>query len=190
MRALVIYESMYGNTHQIADAIAQGLDLSDKVLVLPVARVRTSTLEQVDLVVVGGPTHVHGMSRTSTRKAALDSACEPGAALHGDLDGTEMGLREWFDSLGTLHAKAAAFDTRADAPIAFTGHAAKGIAKMLRRHGLELIAAPESFLVNKENRLLPGEEDRARAWGQRLVHACKHTEMHMTDLGHQSGGAR
>jgi hypothetical protein len=169
MRAVVIYESMYGNTHHIADAIARGLGPPEEVLVLPVARVRTSILEQADLLVVGGPTHVHGMSRTRTRKAALDAANEPGTSLHPDQEGMDMGPRDWFETLGTLQAKAAAFDTRADAPIAFTGHAAKGIAKMLRRHELDLIADPESFLVNKENRLLPGEEDRARAWGQSLV---------------------
>ena len=77
MRALVIYESMYGNTHQIAEAIGEGLDLSDGVKVLPLADVTQSMLEQADLIVVGGPTHAHGMSRESTRKAAVDAAGKP-----------------------------------------------------------------------------------------------------------------
>jgi hypothetical protein len=171
MRAVVIYESMYGNTHHIADAIARGLGPPGEVLVLPVARAGNSMLDEVDLLVVGGPTHVHGMSRKSTRKSALAATTEPAASVHADRDGSEIGLRDWFEALGTLHSKAAAFDTRADAPILVTGHAARGIARMLRRHGLELIAGPESFLVSKENLLLPGEEERARAWGQSLVSA-------------------
>jgi hypothetical protein len=171
MRGLVIYESMYGNTHHVADAIAQGLDLADGSHVLPAARVSHSMLEQVDLVVVGGPTHVHGMSRASTRTAALNAASQPETSLHIDSDGADLGLRDWFDSLGTVHTKAAAFDTRADAPIIVTGHAARGIAKLLRHHGLSLIAEPESFMVNKENQLLPGEEERAGMWGESLARA-------------------
>jgi hypothetical protein len=55
MRALVIYESMYGNTHQIAEAIAEGMDLPDDVAVLPVSEATQTMLDQVDLIVVGGP---------------------------------------------------------------------------------------------------------------------------------------
>ena len=169
MRGLVIYESMYGNTHLIADAIAKGLNLSEGVEVLPVAHADQSMLERVDLVVVGGPTHVHGMSRESTRKSALEAARKPGSPLMADPDAADVGLRDWFESLGVIEAKGAAFDTRVSAPIAITGHAAKGIAKLLRHHGLDLIAEPESFLVDKRTCLLPGEEARARAWGAHLA---------------------
>jgi hypothetical protein len=54
-------------------------------------------------------------------------------------------------------------------PAAFTGRASKGIAKLLVRHGLSLIAPAESFLVGKDNELLPGEEYRAQQWGKRLA---------------------
>jgi hypothetical protein len=168
VRGLVVYESMYGNTHLVADAIARGLAMSD-VLVVPVDRADQTMLERADLVVVGGPTHVHGMSRQSTRRAALDAARQPGTELQADSDAGGVGLREWFESLGTVHVPAAAFDTRLKAPVAVTGRAAKGISKMLRRHGLDLVSKPESFLVDKNNRLLPGEEDRARTWGEKLA---------------------
>jgi Flavodoxin domain len=171
MRGLVIYESMYGNTHQIADAIAEGMDLSGGVQVLPVIRADQSALEQVDVVVVGGPTHAHAMSRQSTRKAALDGARKPGSVLHADPDAADVGLRDWFESLGVVEASAAAFDTRTNAPLVLTGSAAKGIGKRLRRHGLNLIREPESFLVDKENRLLPGERRRAVVWGGQLARA-------------------
>ena len=72
MRALVIYESMYGNTHLIADAIAAGLAEADAAVeTVPVGAATPDRLASAELVVVGGPTHIHGMSRASTRKAAV-----------------------------------------------------------------------------------------------------------------------
>src|SRR5690242_12369329 len=71
MRAVVVYESMYGNTHRIADAIGAGLEAAFDVRVVPVSHAEPELIADVDLVVVGGPTHVHGMSRASTRKAAV-----------------------------------------------------------------------------------------------------------------------
>jgi len=74
MRAVVVYESMYGNTHLIADAIGAGLRSAFDVTVVPVAEAGPAVLAGADLVVVGGPTHIHGMSRASTRKAAVEAA--------------------------------------------------------------------------------------------------------------------
>ncbi len=119
---------------------------------------------------MGGPTHVHGMSRESTRKSALDAAGKPGNALHVDQDAAQAGLRDWFESFGTVHAMGAAFDTRVDAPAMVTGHASKAIDKRLGQHGLDLIVKPESFLVDKQNHLLPGEQRRALVWGEFLAH--------------------
>lgn len=161
---------MYGNTHQIAEAIAEGLGTLDDVQVLPVVAAAQSMIEEADLVVVGGPTHAHGMSRERTRKAARDAAGKPGKALHVDPDAGDEGLRDWFESLGTVHGMAAAFDTRGKAPVLLTGHAAKGIAKMLRHHGLDLIDEPQSFLVDKDSHLLPGERGRAVVYGEHLAH--------------------
>ena len=89
-----------------------------------------------------------------------------------DADAEGPGLREWFDSLGARPTAAAAFDTRADAPAAFTGRASKGIAKRLRTHGFTLIADPESFLVTKQNRLVEHEVTHAREWGARVARGC------------------
>lgn len=81
------------------------------------------------------------------------------------------GLREWFDALGPGSGKAAAFDTRVDAPELLTGHASKGIGKRLSQRGYELVAEPESFLVSGDSDLRPGELDRARKWGEMLAAA-------------------
>jgi len=59
---LVVYESSYGNTHLIANAIGEGLGTARTVEVLPVAKAAQELVDRADLVVVGGPTHVHGMT--------------------------------------------------------------------------------------------------------------------------------
>ena len=67
------------------------------------------------------------------------------------------------------NAGAAAFDTRIDAPALVTGRASRGIEKRLVKLGYDLVADPESFLVDKQNNLLPGEADRAVRWATELA---------------------
>ena len=169
MQAVVVYESMYGNTHLIADAIGAGLRTAFDVSVIPVSHASAAVLNGADLVVVGGPTHVHGMSRASTRKAAVQAADKPAGGLKVEPDALGPGLREWFGSLGDYPVRAAAFDTRMHGPATFTGRAAKGVTRLLRQHGFEVVAEPESFLVTKQDRLEPQEEDRARDWAAKLA---------------------
>ncbi len=171
MHALVVYESMYGNTHQVADAISRGLGAGGEVVVVPVERATPQLVVDADLVVVGGPTHVHGMSRESTRHAALEEADGPDSDLVVDPDAEGEGLREWFDQLDAATGAAAAFDTRMEASALLTGQASKGIAKRLRRHGLDVITDPTSFLVHKDNTLVDGELERAERWGHELTEA-------------------
>jgi Flavodoxin domain len=169
MRALVIYESMYGNTHLIAHAIAAGLaDEGVEAEASAVDHATPGRVADADLVVVGGPTHVHGMSRESTRKAAATEASKPENDLDLDPDAEGEGLREWFDHLPAAQAAAAAFDTRIHKSPALTGRASKGISKRLRRHGFTEVVEAESFFVDADH-LEPGEELRAREWGRRLA---------------------
>jgi hypothetical protein len=169
MHAIVVYESMYGNTRHVAEAIGRGLDVSGTVRVVPISMAEHIDPSDYDLVVIGGPTHVHGMSRESTRQAAQDAATASGGDLAIEPDATSEGVREWLGSLSTTSARAAAFDTRLDAVPLLTGRASKGIAKLLRSGGFTLVAEPESFLVDKDTRLLAGEEERAQAWGESLA---------------------
>jgi hypothetical protein len=169
MRAVVVYESMYGNTHLIADAIGAGLGTVFDVRVVPVSEASAAVLDGADLVVVGGPTHAHGMSRAGTRKAAVEAADKPASPLKVEPDALGPGLRDWFGSLGQYRVKAAAFDTRIHGPAALTGRASKGVARLLRAHGFEMVAGPESFLVTKQDRLDPQETTRARDWGATLA---------------------
>ena len=169
MRALVVYESMYGNTRMIAEAIGAGLGETCDVKVVRVGDVSPELLDGVDLLVVGGPTHVLSMSRQNTRRSAEQAAQKPDSKLHLEPDATGSGLREWLAALDRQTGRAAAFDTRMPGPAIMTGRASKAIARRLRRVGYQLAVAPESFQVSRTNELLTGEADRARAWGEQLT---------------------
>jgi hypothetical protein len=169
MRALVIYESMYGNTHAVADAIAEGL--GSEVEVWP-AHDAGSVPADVDFLVVGGPTHMHGLSTALSRKMAVSAAKEDAVKVEpGATEGP--GLREWLRKLDGAGLRAAAFDTRGDAraSVTLTGSAARGIGRRLRHRGCDVIDS-QSFLVeDAEGPLEAGELDRAREWGAALARA-------------------
>ena len=166
MRALIVFESMYGNTHAVADAVAEGL--GGDVEVRPVHEAG-SLPGAVDFLVVGGPTHMHGLTTAISRKMAVSAAAEdddvriePGA--------TEApGLREWLRDLDGTAIRAAAFDTRGDARAALTGSAARGIARRLHRSGCEVVDRQSFLVADSEGPLEDGELERAREWGATLA---------------------
>ncbi len=170
MRALVVYESMYGNTHEIADHIAEGLRAVPGIEAeaVPVSEATPERIGETDLLVVGGPTHVHHLSTESSRKAAVERAADGSIDLTVDAGAEGEGLRDWFHQVGRHHGAAAAFDTRLDMSAVITGRASRGIAHRLRRNGYELIADPASFFVDKQTHLLPGQDAEAVAWGTEL----------------------
>lgn len=167
MKTLVVYESMYGNTHQIAAAVASGLDSVSAVTLRKVTEVSPADVAEADLLVVGGPTHAHGLTRPSTRRAAVDAAAKPQSDLVTEPDAVSPGLREWIGGLeaGRTRQAAVVFDTRLSAPAMFTGRASRVLRRKLRRRGFRVACRPESFLVDKKSRLVPGELERARRWG-------------------------
>lgn len=169
MLVVVVYESMFGNTHVVADHIGAGVSDLGELRVVPVEKATADLIAEAGLVVVGGPTHVHGMVRPTSRKAAVDQAAQDqDLTLDPDAEG-EL-LRDWFEELGTVEGTpAAAFDTRVDVSALVSGRASKGIDRRLHHHGFERLVAPESFLVDKENHLLDGEADRATEWGRALA---------------------
>jgi Flavodoxin len=169
MHAVVVYESMYGNTRQIADAIGSGLSSRFDVAVVPVSEAAPEVLADADLVVAGGPTHVHGMSRASTRKSAVEAAGKPESGLEAEPGAGGPGLREWLGSLGRYQARAAAFDTRLQGSALLTGRSSERVARQLRAHGFDMAAPPESFLVTRQNRLVADESERAREWAGKLA---------------------
>jgi flavorubredoxin len=149
MHTVIVFDSEFGNTREVGEAIARELRAQGEVEMVKVDTARVGALaSRADLVLVGGPTQVHGLS---TR------------------------MRTFLDSLpvDSLAGKAAAaFDTRMPGWRFVTGAASTSIAKRLERHGAHLVVQPESFLVTaKEGPLANEEVARARIWAQRIVAA-------------------
>jgi flavodoxin len=166
MNALVVYESVYGNTRRIAEAIAQGLGDAVAVPVHDAAE----RVDEADLIVVGGPTHMHGLATTRSRHLAAEAVREDGEVDVDPHATDDPGLRAWLRDLQPRPgAHAAAFDTRLDRSPWVTGVASRGIAKRLRKRGYEVLSG-ESFLVeDSEGPLAEGELDRAHKWGEELA---------------------
>jgi hypothetical protein len=169
MKALVVYESMYGNTRHIADAIAEGLRWSIPTEVVLAHDAGSLDLDEVELVVAGAPTHAWGLSRKRTREgAALDAIKHPGHLLESVA--TKTGVREWLNELKPrVGVRGVAFDTRFDRSKLVTGSAARAIQRGLHRAGLSVIVKPQSFVVTgMAGPLAAGEIERANQWGEEL----------------------
>ncbi|MEP6463751.1 MAG: flavodoxin domain-containing protein [Frankiaceae bacterium] len=106
-RAMVVFESMFGNTEAVARAIADGLSTGMQVQAVPVSEAPNAIDGDVALLLAGGPTHAFGMSRASTRGDAVKQGGQPTGGL-------DVGLREWLSRLrrGSSDVAAVAFDTR------------------------------------------------------------------------------
>jgi len=173
MRARIVYESLFGNTEAIAHAIACGLRHTNQVQVDVVEVSEAPTdLDDLDLLVVGGPIHAWSMTRASTRSGAREEAQRKGWPVVSQ-DG---GIREW---LGRLEGappglQAATFDTAMTMPRWFpVGSAARPAARRLAHLDIPAVAAAEHFWVTaKEGPLEEGELERAEAWGAGLADAC------------------
>jgi hypothetical protein len=160
MKALVVYESMWGNTAMVARAIAHGLGDAP---VASVDQLSSADTHDLDLLVIGGPTHAFSMSRPNTRADAM----ERGAPATG----TRRGIREWLLSLPDhVDTPVATFDTRVAKVKHLPGSAAKKAASELRRRHKATVVAARSFYVDDMGGpLLPGELEQADAWGAELA---------------------
>jgi flavodoxin len=147
MKTLVVYDSIYGNTEIIAQAIGDAIP--GEVEVLRVGQVTARDAETVDLLIIGSPTHV-----------AL-----PTEAVQGLLARIGPPAREG--------AKAATFDTRLTWFFLerWGGFAAPKMADTLKEKGWTLAGEPGGFFVRglKKGPLKRGEAERAADWAQEIV---------------------
>ena len=156
MKALVIYESFFGNTEQIARAIGEAFCEQMDVEVRKVGAVQPGQLNGLDLLIVGAPTR--GFRPSPDVSRFLKNL--PADRLKG--------------------VKAAAFDTRIGEDdiksralrfmVRLFGYAAKPIAQMLRKKGAAMVIDPEGFCVeDTEGPLKEGELERAAAWAKQIM---------------------
>jgi hypothetical protein len=164
-RAVVVYESMFGNTAEVADAIRQGLALEGvEARCVEVSAVPTDATVTEDLLVVGAPTHGFSLSRAESRHTAVERGA-PSAR-------ERVGLREWLGLLGRADdvRTAAAFDTRDHRVRHLPWSAARTAARLLRRRGFVLVDRPRGFVVaDVEGPVVPGDLERAVVWGRLLA---------------------
>lgn len=165
----IVFESLFGSTRQVAEAIAEGIRETVPVSVLPVAA--ASALEECAVLVVGAPTHAHSLSNAASRSEARRWARDPVKDLRIEGGSSATGVREWIERCPSVRVGYVAFDTRVDMPRIFTGSAASAIRKRLKKRGPREMVLPESFLVDKDSHLLPSELDRARRWGREIASA-------------------
>lgn len=162
MKAMVIYDSQYGNTAQVAQAIAAALGqaLEDPGLVAlhRVGEASPDQLVGLDLLVVGSPTQ--RFRATSAMKDFLKSI--PKNALAGvKVAGFDTRLTE-----EELHAHGPVLSKMVD----WFGYAAEPISHELEKKGGQVAAPAAGFYVeDTEGPLLPGELDRAAAWARQLL---------------------
>ena len=163
MKALVVYESMFGNTEAVARAVADGLAEVHDVDLREVSQVPNAVIGRVDLIVVGGPTHAFSLSRPATRASAFEQG-----ATHGTKD---LGIREWLGGLrrGSQTEPVAVFDTRIEKARRLPGSAAAKAAKLARHLGYAPAGRHSFYVSDTSGPLLPGELERARAWGAQLA---------------------
>lgn len=171
MRALIVYESMFGNTRDVARAVAEGIAPRMPVELVEVGTAPDTIPADVGLLVLGCPTHAHGLSNAKSRADAKGRA--------GDqLVSRGIGFGEWLEkmSLAGEPMAIAAFDTRIKGPELLWGSAAKAVVKRLRARKFEVVAGPQSFFVSGPtgplfNRLVTGERERAIEWGASVAAA-------------------
>jgi flavodoxin I len=147
LNVLVIYDSVYGNTGQVANYIASGFDVSDKVIVSPVNDIEISSLESIDLLIIGSPTQ--GGRCTIPVKEYLERLTMPNMS----------------------RIKVAVFDTRISSKwVSIFGFAASKISASLKDKGAAIIIPPEPFYVfGTKGPLKQGEQDKAIQWGKMLA---------------------
>ena len=161
MNVFVVYESMFGNTAEVAQAIARG---AHATICAEVHDISAADVQDAELLIVGGPTHAFSMSRPSTRHSAVDQGA--------DASVEDLGLREWLAGLPAhLDARVATFDTRAATVRHLPGSAAKAATKALRHHHARVLDHESFYVGDTAGPLLPGELQRAEAWGRSTCEA-------------------
>ncbi len=157
MKALVVYDSFFGNTEKVAQAVARGIGAPEEVTLVRVGSLAPQQLADATLLVVGSPTR--GFRASEATAAFLANL--PAGSLQGK--------------------KVAAFDTRltleAMGPvirfmfwIKYGKFAAPSMAEALQKAGGELALPSEGFIVMaSEGPLKDGELERAEAWGKNLI---------------------
>jgi flavodoxin I len=154
MKTLILFDSYFGNTEQIARAIAKAFDPATTVS----KRIDEATpgdLDGINLLIVGSPTR--GFRPTEEVTAFFKNN------LPANMSGINVAVFDTRIALETIKSKALRFMVNTG------GYAASTMAKQLTKKHATLISNPEGFLVTGEQGpLKEGELERAFKWGKQL----------------------
>lgn len=177
MRCTVVFESMFGNTEHLAEAVAAGLrDGGADAGVHRAGRVEEHFAD-CDLLVLAAPTHALTLSTARTRGEAVTRGADARTAATGlrewleawtGDDGTEGGT-DGGSATAPTHPAVAVFDTRARIARHWPGSAARRTARMLERRGFCVTHVTSFYVDDVTGPLLDGETERAREWGRMLT---------------------
>ncbi len=161
MKAVVVYESLWGNTAAIAHAIAEGI--GPEVPALSTAEASGAAIADADLIVAGAPVLGFQLPSDKMREGIRSN---PGDAPSPP-DLSHPSMRSWLEALPEGHAGFATFETR----ISWSpGGATSGITHGMERAGYRSVGKAQRFIVKgKYGPLRDGELDRARLWGAKLA---------------------
>ena len=166
MNALVVYESLWGNTAAVAHAIAEGI--GHGALALSTAEATAQRIADADLIVAGSP--ILGFTLPSEKMRSDMGSVLPPTAPKPDLSHPSM--RSWLNTLPVGKSRFATFETRVKGP---WGNSVKAIAKGLTASGRDSVdgaSTSMAFIVTgKYGPLRDGELDRAREWGRQLANS-------------------
>jgi hypothetical protein len=165
MKAVVVYESLWGNTAAIARAIAEAIGPDARAL--STAEASGAAISDADLIVAGAP--VLGFRLPSDNMLKMIGANAGKDPVAPDLSHPSM--RSWLDVLPKGSGRSAAFETRIWwSPGGATGAIDRG----LERAGYRPVAKSRRFIVKgKYGPLRDGELERARLWGAELAQAMR-----------------
>jgi hypothetical protein len=161
MKAIVVYESHWGNTAAVARSIAEGIGPAARAL--STAEATGPALADADLIVAGAPLLGFSLpTEAMVKSLAANQARDPTPP-----DLSHPAMRAWLDALPAGSGRAAAFETR----IWWSpGSAAKAILDRLTQKGFQPVAKAQRFIVQgKYGPLREGELERARRWGADLA---------------------
>jgi hypothetical protein len=160
MKAIVVYESLWGNTAAVARAIAEGIGPGAQVL--STSEATADVVAGVDLIVAGSPVLAFKLPTEQIRDSLRIKPID--APAPADL--SHQSMRSWLAGLPKGNARAAVFETRVRGPF---GHATPEITKALATAGYLSTTRPLSIIVTgKYGPLKEGELERARQWGAEL----------------------
>jgi flavodoxin len=156
MNVLIVYDSVFGNTAQIAQAMGNALDAKENVETVPVNEVKIEKIQELELLIVGSPTR--GFRPTPAITGFLKTLSQD------NLKGIKVAAFDTRFSLSDLESSFVRFIVKTG------GYAAKAIANKLKRNGGNLAVPPEGFLVTgEEGPLKEGELERAADWITKII---------------------